>query len=879
MLKTFQITVEVLLICCTALSLGALLPGSPTPVLDQIVFGHPTSEATHDFSGPGTVLGSTDTLPLRYPQNLSYRQIGADANHTQQQTLTGNQSTFITVTVRVHPSLPTYITLKMYGSDNQTGAIMLYWRPPQQPPIESLYPGMVSIGSGLLQLGWFYPLPGTQASGYGPIELTNRGVNAYPRHFHYSTSVLPSQVTANQTSLRILLGGWGNCNGYFFPNLEPLDHDLKPIYRLYTHIDPFYEPLPSPSNDQQVADIDHYEPHTVEPVPQVPAYPIWTKETQPVPMEQLLANYTALQNSIDSTITNAISPTSGSQVFGSRWNATLDIYNPGNPYATPSILWGAPLLSFSWTTDNLTRDEWLNRAPFTTTNPNNVPLQYFAALALVYQTEWSVHYHDRSILDRIVAGLDYFMYEQGIDGGMLATSPNVGWHGAPNRSIGLGSPLDGIGPYSLGLAAVVLYDDLNRTGRLDELVDYNLDGKLIRRREGWWLMFNAYIQGTFSVQERRGGCPNQDLLQIVGIFLSNTACAMLLPNTSVPLNDDNVRLMINQATGFTNQVRFPENGPFFTDTGMTMECFGINGGGGLEFNYGANVLLLLIDIIRYLDPIKYQDVHERTELAFNHYARYIYTAYLENDNSSPLGSLNNPPYLRHPTSIDTRGDYQPDVVFPTNAKFAALYHAVTHKNGYALRILHTQFMQNLWWPLPLDYDNTISLLPLWNNLTDIIYNAYDDHYVDTALLPSELYVISSTAQTIGTPDSAFVEITAAGMNIKYGQERLLVNMNYRHGLNNISGLVRLLHHDRNTSRIATTAFNSTDGFWGLWTMNYGHYFVAINRNKNKSYDFPALQYNVQSRFVLDLISMKQYDLDTKPSIPVWTAWVWVPING
>jgi hypothetical protein len=92
-------------------------------------------------------------------------------------------------------------------------------------------------------------------------------------------------------------------------------------------------------------------------------------------------------------------------------------------------------------------------------------------------------------------------------------------------------------------------------------------------------------------------------------------------------------------------------------------------------------------------------------------------------------------------------------------------------------------------------------------------------------------------------------------------------MNSRHGLNNVSGLVRLLHHDSNTSRIATTAFNSTDVFWNFWTIQYGNYFVAINRNKNSSYNFQALQYNVQSRFVIDLVIMKQYDLETKPSIP------------
>jgi hypothetical protein len=237
--------------------------------------------------------------------------------------------------------------------------------------------------------------------------------------------LLPPQVTANQTSLRILLGGWGQVNGYFYPYLAPLNHDLKPIYRLYTHTDPFFEPLSSPSNDQQAADIDHYEPHAIEPIPKAPAYPLWTKDTQPIPKEQLLSNYTAVQKNIENIITNALIPDSDAQVFGPRWNSTLDIYNPGNPYATPSILWGAPLISFSWTKINLTHDEWLNRAPYTTTNSNNIPLEFFAALALVYRTEWSIHYRNPVILDRVVAGLDYYMHEQGIDGCFLAMSPNV----------------------------------------------------------------------------------------------------------------------------------------------------------------------------------------------------------------------------------------------------------------------------------------------------------------------------------------------------------------------------------------------------------------------------------------------------------------------
>jgi hypothetical protein len=117
-----------------------------------------------------------------------------------------------------------------------------------------------------------------------------------------------------------------------------------------------------------------------------------------------------------------------------------------------------------------------------------------------------------------------------------------------------------------------------------------------------------------------------------------------------------------------------------------MECSGVNGGGGLGFNYADNVLVILINLIRELDPIVYKHVYERTVLAFNHYIRYIYSGYVENDHLSPLGSPNNPSLLRYPTTVDTRGDYQPDSILSNNATFASLYIAATYKNGYGLRI-------------------------------------------------------------------------------------------------------------------------------------------------------------------------------------------------
>jgi hypothetical protein len=72
-------------------------------------------------------------------------------------------------------------------------------------------------------------------------------------------------------------------------------------------------------------------------------------------------------------------------------------------------------------------------------------------------------------------------------------------------------------------------------------------------------MFNANIQGPFYVQGRRGDCPNQDLFQVLGMLLSNKACAKLSYNKRIPLNGDDIRLTVNQARGFLTQTRFPEN--------------------------------------------------------------------------------------------------------------------------------------------------------------------------------------------------------------------------------------------------------------------------------------------------------------------------------
>jgi hypothetical protein len=304
-MRMFSTCVLLMLAYVFLVSPGVVAAAVPTTLLDMIVFGHPESERAHSLIGPLSVVGSTNVsdLPLEYPQSVTFRSVGADPSHTQNARLTAPLNSFINVTIAVDPTAPTFLTIKLYGSDvyprTNQGIIHLYWAPTPGGSAAD-YPGTIDLGGGVLQLGMFYAFPGAAGSGYSELDMSDaeNGIRSYPRQFYYSTTLLPAFITEGNSHVNVLIGGWGNTDGYGFgPVVGPLTDPLRPIYRLYTHTDGYFVPLTSPVNASTAKDVEHYEPRTL-PVYQ-PPLPLWSAKQQPIPTSQITANISAMLAAMD----------------------------------------------------------------------------------------------------------------------------------------------------------------------------------------------------------------------------------------------------------------------------------------------------------------------------------------------------------------------------------------------------------------------------------------------------------------------------------------------------------------------------------------------------------------------------------------------------
>ncbi len=106
---------------------------------------------------------------------------------------------FISFTLACHPSEPTYLTVKLWGSDRVSGTQYLYWYDPD-------------TRIGAYQTAW--------------PELTIWNDQApFPGRFVYCTYLLPDRLTEGRNQVTLKLA----------------DAELG-IYRVYTHLEPFFNP-------------------------------------------------------------------------------------------------------------------------------------------------------------------------------------------------------------------------------------------------------------------------------------------------------------------------------------------------------------------------------------------------------------------------------------------------------------------------------------------------------------------------------------------------------------------------------------------------------------------------------------------------------------
>ena len=214
--------------------------------------------------------------------------------------------------------------------------------------------------------------------------------------WQYSTMLLPLELT----------------NGVYAANLTltTIDgHQLQDLFRGYTHISAL-PPLPT----------DEVHPPPPPPAPPMPAPPSFTGGQ----FEYLLAQ-----------VDGGIEQMMAMQLWGPSWEAAV--------YAAPekAVLTGGiwpharPATNFSRLSKDKIKDECLGSS----VGSNNNWFRALEVMARAYHFKHSRFYHVADVLDRIVAGIDFYQLAQGFNGGFDPRPRlSAGWIGAPNRRNGSG---------------------------------------------------------------------------------------------------------------------------------------------------------------------------------------------------------------------------------------------------------------------------------------------------------------------------------------------------------------------------------------------------------------------------------------------------------
>ncbi|MBF8185497.1 Tat pathway signal protein [Nonomuraea sp. K274] len=163
--------------------------------LDEITFGDTASEQAHAFNGGSTAVVDGSN--------------GQKARVSRPLTPPGYNLGDLTFTVKVHPKLQNYLSVKFWGGDDST------------------YKTVVMINGEYVSY---------RANGdHEPINVGTRG-NAQPGRFFYSTAMLPLASTQGRTEARITLRT-------YHPTLTAKStEDSRSFYQAFTHTSPKITP-------------------------------------------------------------------------------------------------------------------------------------------------------------------------------------------------------------------------------------------------------------------------------------------------------------------------------------------------------------------------------------------------------------------------------------------------------------------------------------------------------------------------------------------------------------------------------------------------------------------------------------------------------------
>jgi hypothetical protein len=771
---------------------------------------------------------------------------------------TGSTSGQLSVRLKVDPNLQNYVTVRMWGSDSYNISVDFTG--------DSIYDNL-DLGSN-------------------PTDFPNR--------FYYSTLPIPLSMTQGQTSLQLVLyeNGVSGAAG-------------RPIYSAYTHTDPHFIPAGANPTGTQ---------------------PTLTGQIAPSSALTLSQVCSLLEENRQNIYQNIGSASNPSDAYDQILNRQIPAGQAGAPPETIGLDLHTNVASWAAANPSATPDQWRDQCGAGQYGPgySTVPDEMLSVLTSTYLlpqfTDQNAnvvvgldHYHDATIIPRIVSCLDGCTYLQGSDGhyqnqpyncwGGLTSTPRATGHayaGSTSRGPGWSISLEGADTETLGRVIVQLLNDPTAApifkSYLTQTGNYDLTGTNMPRYQAYERMLNNtayYLYSDYST-----GTVAQGLMAIDGMYSCELALTKLqalypygggaystFPNDSysytisypalTPATAVSYLQQITGAVAATNLNNLYQAGT--TNYGISVGGFGEAHGSiscGYDGRYGtiepweAANLVAMAALDPAVNSTVLNSLKNQAQKAVNGFLHFIST---EENYDGIIDQFT----LAQEDYITYRDTYQPNADcrdFFVGCGYLASDSAIGINSAFQKR---GAYLEGLYGVLPLSEGNkgggdSLEYLAAMGSYEATMRGLVNVNPSTLTPLPGEP----------GQPNSAFIDPVTGTTAIYCNGERLYMNNNWHNfEFNNntygkVSELARI--HDTTSTVDQDTMvylpYNAStvqsDGNYSgalsqPWVMRYGNWLVAGNPTSTGS----SLKLPAGSGQALDLVSNSKYSLGSIITVP------------
>ncbi len=705
-----------------------------------------------------------------------------------------------------HPKQQNYLTVKVWGSSGSAGSALVLHDPVN---------GDAPFDAIARQDG---PLKPSHHPRKGEL-VRQTEAKAFPGRFYYATYPIPLKLTRARSTVRLRLLYKGRAPG--------LD-----VYRAYTHLDPYFEP---PTGEIQGQPFELGPP----------------REGKTVSAEDRFEHWKAQANA-------GFRKAREFQMFGERWEkakaknvpswAKGALLGRGSGSFTPS---GPYAKDYKVLKEDIKRwgSHYIRQG-----DSQMLALRFIEVFAHAYCTEWSNYYHDREMLERIVAAFDFYSRAQGNSGGFMGR-PLPGkdvnwptWLGGPNRSDF--SPGLEVGQRFFWDGFSMVLPHLDQGGLLEPFIDDDLDPSTpeVSRREAYTRMAHRSFD-LYSKQVAQCSIANQMIHNFLALNAVYNALKHLDPARAQP-DAERVNEMAEIAVGIRRNPLWDTYS--YSPDGMPLED-------GYDANYGKGGLQL----VKVAELTRYPQIEQKARTAFESYAHFVY---LDND-SEGYRTLRNTDWI---SARIMRGF--PGLERYFLSKYAAKELRIPAAIRYfELREEHGRAQDKL---ESLDFR---SVGGLWDRVMLAVTKANDAQDDVASRLPSTDYRLPDEREG----DSALVDEYLGLVALRHGDARLFASLNWesRFGRDwakgTANGVVRLEYTTPTINRLVTALCVDTQGgALGLNTLRYGPYFMVINASEKQRFHYEIPE-DMRGKAATDLLTSEPADLISSGIIPPSSSRIFV----